>query len=394
MPCRYGTIANASSVPPRNASNASNAINSIVPEGSEAYLSPPRVPQDGTHVSGPVSPYDLNDADFDPGERRLLELQLLHHFIVVVSKTFPAYESPNLEDIWTTSAISFSFEHSFLLNAIFAISALHAAVEGLSDTRSPPPTRIPDYSKAHRIYLNQAVQEQRQALSALNTTNADAVGLTSILLSTVSAKLIPECRPSIYTPPVQWLSMANAIATVVQATAPLLREDSLMRILPRLKFPDFTDRAAIYNPEFLISFQPILDFDAASEDKDEERQEVYKKALTYIGGIERAIMKGDPTSQVCRRIMSFGPMMPRNFPFLLDQRRPRALLIVAHLMSMAKHVEQYWWFRGAAEREVYGIQSILPQEWQWAMNWPLEMLRTLTQAQMAVEMGSNGIIAS
>jgi hypothetical protein len=37
-------------------------------------------------------------------------------------------------------------------------------------------------------------------------------------------------------------------------------------------------------------------------------------------------------------------------------------------------VDDHWVFRGMAEREVYGLKSLLPQTWQWAMEWPQAML--------------------
>ena len=42
---------------------------------------------------------------------------------------------------------------------------------------------------------------------------------------------------------------------------------------------------------------------------------------------------------------------------------------------MIKSVDDHWAFHGIAEREVYGIQSLLPSEWQWAMEWPLALLQ-------------------
>jgi hypothetical protein len=366
-----------------------------------------------SHVSGPDSPYLLEDSgDIDPAVRRLLELQLLQHFIVVIVETFPGTPgSAHVHSIWTIHAIALALEHSFLLNAIFAISALHIAIEDgeqksltssphvnspdplwAIDRASNPPGRLPtvDYAKAHRFFLNRAVREQRQALSVLNGLNAGPVLLTSILLSMIAARLIHERNTPSYSPPVQWLSMANAIGTILRATAPLIPPNTVIAAILAINDPDFRNPDVIFDPAFLEQCQPILSFDTASEGQDEETMEVYKRAVTYAGGIYRAIRNGDPVRQVCRRILSIGPVL-RNFSTLLAQKRPRALVILAHLMAMAKHVESFWWFYGAAEREVYGIQSILPQEWQWAMRWPLETLRMLSAARNE---NGNGIVLS
>jgi hypothetical protein len=69
---------------------------------------------------------------FEPEERRELELRLLHHFITIVTYTFPACNEQRYRDLWTIDAVRSGFQHAFLFNAILAISALHL----LSDIRS------------------------------------------------------------------------------------------------------------------------------------------------------------------------------------------------------------------------------------------------------------------
>ena len=147
--------------------------------------------------------------------------------------------------------------------------------------------------------------------------------------------------------------------------------------------PDFSNTDAIFNPEFLVPFQAILDFQTSAGDQDPESQDAYRMSLMYVGSVYNAVVHRDPTRQVVRRIMTFGPLVPKRFVALLAERQPRALVTIAHLMSMAKYVEDFWWFKGAAERDILGVQSILPQEWQWALEWPIEMLRNLTLGSSA-----------
>lgn len=76
-----------------------------------------------------------------------------------------------------------------------------------------------------------------------------------------------------------------------------------------------------------------------------------------------------------RRIVCLGVLVPARYIELLEQGRPRALAIFAHHLAFSKAIEEHWWFHGVADRVVHGIQSILPAEWQWAMEWPLSMIR-------------------
>ena len=141
----------------------------------------------------------------------------------------------------------------------------------------------------------------------------------------------------------------------------------------------FRDTNTIFHAKFLAPFQAILDFDSNDEILGREDHEVYSLAFRFIGSAHEVCLRNDSDQFIRRRLISFGPMMPREFIDLLGQRQPRALLAIAYLMSMTKIVEECWWFHGEAERHVYGIQGLLPQKWQWAMQWPLDTLREMTE---------------
>ena len=81
---------------------------------------------------------------------------------------------------------------------------------------------------------------------------------------------------------------------------------------------------------------------------------------------------------VARRLTALGAMLPRPFITLFAQHRPRALVLTAQFFALKKSMEQHWWLRGTADHDVRGIQSLLPQNWQWAMEWPLATLKTFS----------------
>ena len=184
-------------------------------------------------LPGPNSPYDLEGIEtYEPEERRQLELHLLHYYLTVDTHNLPIWKTPRLmKDIWIVHAVNLGFRHSFLLNAIFAMAALHAAVVPLKHENAQPvalfglankqSTRVKqsletsDYANAHRLYLNLATRELRQELSFLSSSNADAIVLASIALSYVSQNLIPRSQP--YEPPLQWLTMTHSLHPVIIA---------------------------------------------------------------------------------------------------------------------------------------------------------------------------------
>ena len=343
---------------------------------------------------GPDSPYnDSEDIDqaLTPDERRLVELRLLHHYTTVVTATF---STESFRQVWYLDSVRLGFEHPFLLNAIFAISSLHLVcdagespgifsddrrAQSIADAINRPKFSLGniDQAKVHRVYLNLAVRTQRAAISSLNANNADAIFLASVLLSYQALKLLPDSSSSnVYSPPSQWLRMSSAISTVAQAARPLVQEGSLLEMIRTTQLePDFRDRAVIFNPQSRKPFEALLDWSSYPEpDLDFETKYTYEQTLAYVGGVWQAILDKEDPKVLFRRLVSLGIMAPPQFATFLDQRRPRALAILAHHFAMAKAGEEHWWLRGVPDREVNGIRSVLPAEWQWAMTWPLLVL--------------------
>ena len=81
--------------------------------------------------------------------------------------------------------------------------------------------------------------------------------------------------------------------------------------------------------------------------------------------------------------MAFGAMVPSRYKSLVRAGAPRALVILAYHFAIVKAVDDVWWLRGIPEREVFGIQSLLPERWQWAMGWPMQHLAAFAGASIS-----------
>jgi hypothetical protein len=297
------------------------------------------------------------------------------------------------------NAIQLAFEHPFLLNTILALAALHLTSESdgsqaMFSTRSDDsfflrPTQSAtvsdrrsdsiDYSKVHRIYLHLAVRQQRDAVANINSDNANAIFLSTILLQYHAFRQGREER-SVYSPPLQWLRMAKAITSVAKIARPLVIKDSVMDLLAyKSDEPNSLDLETLFNPNNYLSnpaFVALLDWEKHSEPGfDDDTRKVYEKVVAHVGGCWRSIVNHEAQRVIFRRIMTLGIMCPPRFIDFIEQRRPRALAILAHHFAMAKVADDHWLFRGFAKREVQGIAGLLPHSWQWAMEWPENVLQ-------------------
>lgn len=349
---------------------------------------------------GPASPYeDLEDIDhaFTADERRLLELRLLNHFTTIVTYTFPACHEQRFRDLYNIDAVRLAIDRPFLLNAIMAISSLHL----VSDTgrrsyiyardtnelsvarvlqRAIEPSEKDIYTRAHRIYLNLAIRQQREVVPHIDRENADAIFMASVLLSYQTLNLLtPLPKPPVYEPPIQWLSISKAIADIIETSRvmELLQSNSLSNLIIQMGGePDFRNRMALFDPLHRKPFAALLDWTKCPErNLDEATINTYEQTLAYVGSCYRSLLDNEPPRVLIRRLMCMGILVPGQYITLLAEGRPRALAILAHHFAISQAVDEHWWFRGAAEREVLGVQSVLPPEWHWAMEWPLSMLK-------------------
>ena len=371
VPCHYGT--------PQSQERPAASVSS--------NSSPCAIP---TPYSAPEPPEEQTISTQDT----LLELQLLHNFVTVVIYTFTSSKK-GPRDLWSLDANNFSFRHSFLRNCIFAISALHLATTPHGDERifdedatdRPVPlidtSRIPPdpevCADAHRKYLNLAIRDQRKELAKIHADNAYALFLCAVLLTYQALKLLPEDWKVVsYRPPLQVLQITRAVSDVVNEAKGVLQYDhNLTTIYSTEEEKDLGNKSDIFTAENRRPFEALLDWSKHPEMNDNpETREAYEQAVMYVGMCYNAVREGAPSRTIFRYLVCLSAVVSGEFLTLVEQWRPRALAILAQHFALAKIIDDHWMIRGTAEREVQGIQSLLPPDWQFAMEFPLRFLQT------------------
>jgi len=87
--------------------------------------------------------------------------------------------------------------------------------------------------------------------------------------------------------------------------------------------------------------------------------------------VKIAIEEGEHVMAIYRRIMTFALLIPNTFREMVAEQRPRALVVMAHYFALGAKVDYVWWIGKTVQREILGIQKVLPAEWQSQMRWPL-----------------------
>lgn len=269
-----------------------------------------------------------------------------------------------VREMWGVSVPQMAFEYEPLLHTLLALGAAHRA------------TLLPDEASSLRpiyhSYIDSTLQRHRPMAAKLGRSTSESVCLNVILISLYTLFLRSEPSTEPYEPPLLWLSMARGIRTVLaDAYHVLVQSDS--RLCPLLLAqPSAWLQGPYEDPQRTFHF--LLEYRRDEEEMDEKTEKAYSDTIAYLERIYRAIQTIEPDWIIRKLFTGFPPIVPDEFLDFVYERRPRALVILAYLFTLAKNIEDTWWLRGIPEREVRGINSILPPEWKCTMVWALDLI--------------------
>lgn len=298
------------------------------------------------------------------GGMRVLELRLMHHWVTTTAATMSSAQLAGVREMWGVSVPQMAFEYEPLLHTLLALSAAHRA------------TLLPDEASSlrpiHHSYIDSALQRHRPVTANLDGSTSESVCLNAVLipLYTLFLRLEPSTEP--YEPPLLWLSMARGIRTVLREVYHSLVQSN-SRLCPLLLAqPTVWFQTPYKGPEKIFQF--LLDYRRDEEEMDEKTEKAYGETIAYLERLYMSIQTKEPDWIVRRLFTGFPPVVPGEFLDFVYEKRPRALVTVAYLFALAKPVEDIWWLRGIPEREVHGINTIMPPEWKWTMDWALKLI--------------------
>lgn len=300
--------------------------------------------------------------------RRKLELQLFGHYI---TDTGPSIAVDRLSyEFWVTVLCRMAFKSNALLYAVYFMTALH-----MSKTGGSASSHSMDVCHS---YLKLAIREHQKEVSQLSPDNVDIVCLTSSVFRVYSFVTLQERNLQPYSPPTEWLRVTCSSTTVFRQAWELIKNDSssiLRKVLTSIPviLNDDVWEAAEYRRD-LLHLLRRYEYHEIAEPWDMETQAAYESTLSYIGGVWMDMNNHDPPGCIGRRLIIFPMMVRRRFVDLVEERRPRALVILAHYFALLAMLRGYWWLGDVGLREVRAIMGVLPMEWRGMMAWPLQIL--------------------
>ncbi|KAH8795887.1 hypothetical protein DL96DRAFT_1204064 [Flagelloscypha sp. PMI_526] len=293
-------------------------------------------------------------------ESRPKELELLHNWTTNTLFTFIPSE-PAIRHGFQVSLPQIAFQHEFLLHAMFAITSLH--MNHLLPSFN--------YLPLAKMHCQRAVVEAFKARE--DSASPDAVIMTSMLLATYWLALptweltYQSHYPDIF----NWVPAVKTIMLMVRPYDQNLVGSTFSFLPGRINglptvvtpFPDILYR--IYDPQ-------ACPFDT-EELEDTHTVAMYEAALnSFIHYGWNVFMEHEIQTFA---IFGFICGAPEDFFRLFLERRPRALIIVAHYCTILGQFDGVWWYSWERCRhDLQHILSLLGEEWLPCMEYPLNVL--------------------
>ncbi|KAH8818729.1 hypothetical protein DL96DRAFT_1749936 [Flagelloscypha sp. PMI_526] len=302
-------------------------------------------------------------SDFRPKE-----LELLHHWITNTLFTCIP-DLPAVQDGFRLSLPQIAFQHDFLLHAVFAVTSLH--MHHLIPTSG--------YLPLAKMHCQYAVR----GLFSLPMDSAplDASVMADILLTTywLAFPAWDSTRSNVLPDVFDWLPAAKKFMSRIESYKRRFAEHGSPNppILAPLLLDYEMNSAVIPFPE---SFVKICHLDVCPFDSEELQDE--RTLTAYEAGVPR------------------GPKLhlgiPDDFFKLFMEKRPRALIIVAHYCSILGQFDGVWWYSWERCRhDLQHILSILDDKWLPYIEYPRNVLAMKDQPLDGMSAGliSSGSVA-
>ncbi|KAK5630755.1 hypothetical protein RRF57_006470 [Xylaria bambusicola] len=340
------------------------------PHSSKFYPSPSSS-HPTSHSDDVESEVDLPDGPW----RRLWELRLLHNMQLLMRHPFDEPTATEIQQLWSKDvpemAISYAQkkERCSLLNIELAHSALHLW------TKSTDKQERDELFKLQQTYQLMCSKEQRRDVEEIPNAGPqllDYICFTALRIVAHSLALVQTLSIDPWEPPLQWLYMGRGAGYVFHTAREAIKPENetliakfvntppIMRDPNELILSDYSRLAWLLDhPAHPSSIEAQTD----QELNDDGVRSVYEKALSYTCSVLRAIDRKEPQGAIARRLGGFAVWVPIEFSKFIEQRRPRALVILAHFMSLWLDYENMWIIGRAGEWQIRCIYKNLPVEW-------------------------------
>ncbi|CAG8170294.1 unnamed protein product [Penicillium salamii] len=341
----------------------------------------------------------------------LEDMRLLHHFTSCTSATLS--DDPEAHRTWATTVVQIAFAHSFLLQGILALAALHMAS---SNTDEKEHLSILAASKQ-----DAALRDFRRQLENITPQNCDAIFAFSFL----AEYYIPASAGTVINPAAtfmeddffdaitDWLRLHQGTSDIYKCKGQWIQNGPVALLWSnilgeRCLSPKIKPNTGNTKFQQLHDLTKKWDTDIACTMSDARENEINSRALEILveafnivsedskantGRVSVNELLNDallPEDENHRRVngsnylsLSFGWLfeIPIGFVELLEQRRPATLIIFAYFSVLFQNAPKFWWNEPIPAKIVKAVAAVLPPEYHRWIEWPIRETQVI-QSQL------------
>jgi hypothetical protein len=307
----------------------------------EVEITPPISP-----ASSNLSSNELFAGRISSPAERLLECQLLHHFLEMTQKT------TDIQAAWSYWVLEQATHSPCVLNGILGISAFHLR-------------RFNEFDKtleaASYEYMARAIEGHRKDLKGgMNKGNTSNVAAACVIVSihaNVNGCYLADQND--HRMPHDWFMSFRRSMRLFHEASPLIENSIIGQEFKTIQ--PIIDKTIHPNPfSFLLYYNPT------SAPANQEEMTICMPAVAYLSYIY--------AEMTTRKPLRFPAALSAKFVDLVRAKNPRALAISGYYFMVVKQGCQLWLIDGAPEREFDIIMRCLPRDWWSAMDWAVRVL--------------------
>ncbi|KAL1310744.1 hypothetical protein AAFC00_000997 [Neodothiora populina] len=345
------------------------------------------------------------------------EMELLHHFIM---QTGPSLvNSSALQRVWQTGVIDLALKNTFLMHTVLSLSAMHLAYLRQNDSAA--------YSVQAANHQDVGLAGFRAELQQFSENNCHALFASSILvifyIPASSGTSINDDMASsflhetLFVAIIDWIRLIRGCHHIIERGRRWLEQGPTALLVPRRAWYSTTeplDERARVEDRYLASLERLWAPDTPTHMStyDNEELEAYKDALIKLrqtfarmshaadGPIDECVWcspHGEVTpgaldGRVPRIVAGvlWSMLIPEKFFELLEQRRPIALILLAHNAIIVKRTSKQWWNKAPAMKTITAVTATLHPQYHAWIEWPQREIGFTTSEEIARQKYVNG----
>lgn len=338
------------------------------PNNTESDLSG-RTPS-STAVSPDSDPLYILDPSAHQRDGRLAsdlhlhDLELMHHYSTVSYKSISEKEAFAVP--FQTVVPKIALSHPFLMHGILALSALHLIhLNKGSD-------RCKDYVELATSHQTLALALFRKELNNINPSNCQAM-FTFASIATILAFAFAQSTGVQSLPPIdemlQIFNLFRGIYEILQTAREWIKNSWVSELLAFRRPTELRSISQDVRDKFSLVSQLNADLERTGFAVDE--QAACEDAISELFALFEQIYSGLDTVTVFRWPVVVKPL----YISLTRDRRPMALVILAHYCILLHMLDDRWWLRGWTRQLLHSIYSLLDASWRESIRWPIEAIR-------------------